>query len=136
MKSGVGMYGREGGWYSVAIVTFPVIVITSMASKSEIKSSYSLCCSLCFIAMAVPSCWLLVVLFLCILYPGIFRLCSFVSPWLFISIMSGSYCRYMFDSPVFLVLQWSTLCCMILSVDVIVIYFILVFFVFFWCFCS
>ena len=67
MKSGVGMYGRAGGWYSVAMVTFPVTVITSMASMSEMKSSKSLCCSLCLTAMAVPSCCVLVVLFLCIL---------------------------------------------------------------------
>ena len=41
-KSGIGMKSLVGGWYRVAMIIFPVVVSTSMAKVSEMKSSNNL----------------------------------------------------------------------------------------------
>lgn len=61
------MHCRAGGWYSVAISMFPVVVSTSIARASDMKSSYILYFMLCFTAMAVPSAWVLECFLLCTL---------------------------------------------------------------------
>lgn len=63
MKSGVGIKFLAGGWYKVAIMIFPVCVVTSIASKSDKKLSISLCTIFFLTAIAVPSAGLLSVFF-------------------------------------------------------------------------
>ena len=106
MKSGVGIVSCWG-WYKVAIMIFPVCVVTSIASKSDKKLSISLCTIFFSYCYCCAICGIIKCIFLCILYPAIFMVESSGIQWLFIKMMSASSERYVLDNDILFSHCWT-----------------------------